>query len=52
MKINETCDSKQGGGAIKGNSMPSVHNFLHIGLKFLPNRFYGWGGGGGVMRHD
>ena len=30
-----------------GNSMPSVCNFLHVGLKFLPNLFYGWGGGGG-----
>ena len=24
-----------------GNSMPSVRNFLHVGLKFLPNLFYG-----------
>ena len=25
----------------QGNSMPSVRNFLHVGLKFLPNLFYG-----------
>ncbi|KAL5516513.1 hypothetical protein EMCRGX_G001865 [Ephydatia muelleri] len=41
MKINvSTIGASKPFGTL-GISMPSVRNFLHGGLKFLPNLFYG-----------